>query len=61
MRLGVVLRKYRAMVEVPVRDLAQEIGISAPALSRIENGKAMDVATFMKILSWLTSEDGRTA
>lgn len=57
MRLGTVLRKYRAMAEVPVRDLAQEMGISAPALSRIENGKAMDIQTFMKILEWLTSED----
>ena len=56
MRLGVVLRKYRAMQEITVRDLAQEIGIGFATLSRIENGLDCDSATLMKIFNWLTGK-----
>jgi transcriptional regulator with XRE-family HTH domain len=57
MRLGSVLRKYRTMREITVRDLAKEMGISFPTLSRIEHGLPMDATTLMKILNWLMARD----
>lgn len=54
MRLGVVLRKYRIMEERTLRELGKEIGISAAAVLRIEQGRGCDAATFMKVLIWLT-------
>lgn len=37
-----------------LREVAAEIGdISAPTLSRIENGKVPDMETFVKICQWL--------
>lgn len=57
MRLGSVLRKYRTMREITVRDLAKEMGISFPTLSRIEHGQPMDAKTFMKVLNWLMEEE----
>lgn len=53
MRLGLVIRKYRVMEELGVRDLAKKIGISAATLSRIERGKDCDSRTLSKILNWL--------
>ena len=56
MRLSSVLKKYRAMSEKSVRDMAQEIGISFATLSRIERGEGMDGTTLSKILTWLMEE-----
>ena len=40
--------------ERSLRDLAQEIGEISPAtLSRIENGKMLDVETFLRLCDWL--------
>lgn len=55
MRLGIVLKKYRAMQEVTVRDLAQDVGVSAATMCRIENGMDCDSTTLMKIFNWLTA------
>ena len=56
MRLGVVLRKYRAIAELSIRVLALDIGVSAATLSRIERGEAMDGRTLGKVLIWLMQE-----
>lgn len=46
------LKTKRASVNL--RDSAKQIGdISAATLSRIENGKTPDMATFLKICDWL--------
>lgn len=38
----------------PLRDIAEEIGgVSAPTLSRIQNGHLPDLDTFMRICRWL--------
>lgn len=36
-----------------LREVSKEIGVSAPTLSRIEQGKVPDVETFMKLCEWL--------
>jgi DNA-binding XRE family transcriptional regulator len=57
MKLGSVLRKYRLMSEITVRTLAHEIGVSAPTLNRLENGRWIDGHTVGKILNWLFQQE----
>lgn len=56
MRLGLVLKKYRLMMEFDLRGLASEIGISAATLMRIEHGRVPDLETWTKIQTWLLSK-----
>lgn len=53
MRIGKMLKVWRAWNEVSVRDMASEIGISAATLSRIERGYEMDARTLLKVIQWL--------
>lgn len=53
MRLGEILRLWRRVSNITIRDLAAEIGVPYPTLSRIERGKEMDGTTLAKILAWL--------
>lgn len=50
-QIGSLLRERRG--ERGIRETAKEIGVSAATLSRIENGKQPDLATFPKICGWL--------
>ena len=54
MRLGIVLKKYRLMMELDLRTLSKDIGIGASTLMRIEMGHDPDYRTFKKILDWLS-------
>jgi transcriptional regulator with XRE-family HTH domain len=36
-----------------LREVSKAIGLSAPTLSRIEQGKVPDVETFMRLCEWL--------
>lgn len=36
-----------------LRTAGKEIGVSAPTLSRLMNGKGVDVDTLVKIINWL--------
>ncbi len=54
MRLGELLYRFRLLSGRSIRDLAAEIGIPYPTLSRIERGKEMSGTTLAKILTWLT-------
>src|SRR5688500_569962 len=49
--LGTLVRKKRG--EARLREVAEDIGISAPTLMRVENGRIPDVATFGKLCNWL--------
>jgi transcriptional regulator with XRE-family HTH domain len=51
LRLGAILRDRRGVRGL--RQIAQEIGISAATLTRIEGGRLPDIGTFQKICSWL--------
>lgn len=50
-QIGALVRERRGARGV--RDAAKEIGVSAATLSRIENGKQPDLATFEKLCRWL--------
>lgn len=57
MRLGKVLADHRYARRIGGRELADEIGISAATLSRIENGGECEARILIKILTWLFSEE----
>jgi DNA-binding Xre family transcriptional regulator len=54
--LGVLVRKKRGNRKL--REVAKEIGITAPTLMRIEAGRVPDVATFGKVCLWLEINPG---
>jgi len=51
LRLGALLRERRG--GRGIREVANEIGISAATLVRLEGGRVPDLATFQKICLWL--------
>lgn len=53
MRLGKALKLYRVTEGKDMRELADEIGVSASTLCRVENGKACDMRSFAKVIAWL--------
>lgn len=55
MRLGKMLKLYRAAEGKDLREQGAEIGISSATLCRIENGYACDMASFAKLLAWLVT------
>ena len=59
MMLGEVIRKWRAMAERGIRDVAKEIGTTPSTLSRIERGHNPDGETLAMILKWLLSKEDR--
>jgi len=48
-----ILKKWRLINEIGPREIADEIGISPATLYRIEEGRALDAKTLLKILNWL--------
>lgn len=57
MRLGKVIRYWRKMSDIGIREAAQQIGISHGTLSRIERGEAMEGETLAKVLGWLMAKE----
>lgn len=55
MKLGIVLRKYRVITELSLRQLAKEIGVGPVTLMRIEMGHDPSYTTFKRILDWLST------
>lgn len=54
--LGEMLRLYRFVHKLTVRDFAKVLGISAATISRMERGGECDVETFLKVLIWMRKE-----
>jgi transcriptional regulator with XRE-family HTH domain len=53
MKLGKLLRCYREVNRESIRDLSKEIGITIATLSRIENGKPVDLKITLVLINWL--------
>lgn len=51
--LAQLIKQYRWACKIGVRELANDIGVSAATISRIENGEMPDGNTLRKILIWL--------
>lgn len=51
-RIGEMVRMYRTMRNMTMRDLAKDIGIAHATVMRIEHGKAFDTHTLLKVLHW---------
>lgn len=51
--MGKLLRNYRLVHEIGMREMAKDIGIGASTLCRIEGGKEPDLATWLIIQEWL--------
>lgn len=41
---------------ISLRSAAKEIGVSAPTLSRVTDGKSPDIDSFVRIIVWLQKE-----
>ena len=57
MRLGEVIRKWRMMSELTIRDAATMIGISSTTLHRFEGGDDVDGRTLIAVLKWLMANE----
>lgn len=57
MKLGEVLRRWRRMSDLTVREAADQIGVPFATLSRVEQGEQMEGRTLAKILCWLLSRE----
>jgi len=55
-RIGKLLRLYRTIAGQDQKDLAQEIGIGASTLCRIENGKSCSMEAAGRLVNWLLEE-----
>lgn len=57
MRLGIILRKWRLMFDLEIKDVAREIGISPSTLTRLEGGGMPDGETLAKVLCFMMAPD----
>lgn len=53
MRLGEMLKCYRLWHDRTVRELGEEIGVSAATISRIETGEMPSAVSLLLILNWM--------
>jgi transcriptional regulator with XRE-family HTH domain len=54
--LGRVLRRRRINEEIGIREAAKQMGVSSATLLRIEQGKAVNASTMIRVLNWLIGE-----
>lgn len=51
--LGKVIRAFRAVNDMDLRAFGSLIGLSAPTVMRLEQGRSTDAETWIKIQVWL--------
>jgi transcriptional regulator with XRE-family HTH domain len=52
-----MLRLYRTVRGLTLREVAPQIGIGHATLMRIEAGQEFDSDTFLKLWTWMRAED----
>jgi ribosome-binding protein aMBF1 (putative translation factor) len=57
MRIGRVIRAHRVMTEASITERADDIGISANVLARVEKGGSCSDEALARILAWLLGDD----
>lgn len=57
-RLGEMLRLWRTVRQMTLREVAPSIGISHSTLLRLEQGKPCDLPSWLKVQAWLLSDGG---
>ena len=57
MKLGELIRLWRNVEGIAIRDMAKDIGISYSTLSRVERGEMMDGKTLAALLHWLCAHN----
>lgn len=56
MRLAEIMRKWRIVSEISLRELAKETGINHSTMNRFERGLPLDSQNLVKILTFVLSE-----
>lgn len=51
--VGALIRAYRAVNDLDLRAFAQLVGLSAPTIMRIEEGRSMDADTWLQLQKWM--------
>lgn len=57
MRVAELITNWRFIKKYSLRDAAEEMGLSASSLLRIEKGKVPDGETLIKLINWLFGEN----
>lgn len=57
MKLGQVVKKWRLMSELDLREAAKQMHIGHTTLLRLENGKMPDAKTLITLIHWLLTTD----
>ena len=58
MIISKMVRLYRATSDKDQKAIAEDIGIPAKTLSRLENGKNIDQQATIRVIVWLFKEEG---
>jgi len=53
------MRLYRATSDKDQKAIADDIGIPAKTLSRLESGKNIEAHAVIKIMAWLFKDEGQ--
>ena len=57
MIISKMMRLHRATSDKDQKAIAEDIGIPAKTLSRLENGKSIDAGATIKLMAWLFAEE----
>jgi transcriptional regulator with XRE-family HTH domain len=56
MRVARLLKTWRVIANLGIREVAKEIGVSPATLSRIERGEEMNGQTLAKVIMWMLGQ-----
>lgn len=56
---GWSVQNHRVALRISLRELAEEVGISAATLSRIERGNSPDLLSFGQLCAWMKEDPNR--